>query len=31
MSFGVAIICFPSCRRYFFPPVSRSLWSADIW
>jgi hypothetical protein len=22
MSFGVAVICFPSCRRYFFPAVS---------
>ena len=22
MSFGVAIVCFPSCRRWFFPPVS---------
>jgi hypothetical protein len=26
MSFGVAVICFPNCRRYFFPAV-RSLSS----
>ena len=30
MSFGVAVICFPSCRRYFFPAVRPPIMSVGL-